>query len=75
MMKYFIIIIILVIFFVVGKVIEKNIIMILDINVFEVNVWDIYVIKKDGGIMYFDIVVLVVIIDVEMIYNYGCSYL
>lgn len=74
-MKYFIIIITLAISLAVGKVIEKNIIMIPDTNASEVNVWDTYVTKKDGGIMHFDIVAPVAITDAETIYNYGRSYL
>ena len=41
----------------------------------QVNVWDTYVTKKDGGLMHFDIVAPVAITDPEVIYTYGRAYL
>ena len=44
-------------------------------NAAEVNVWDTYVTKKEGGLMHFDIVAPVAIADPETIYAYGKQYL
>ena len=41
----------------------------------KVNVWDTYVTKKDGGVMHFDIIAPVKIVDTMTIYNYGKKYL
>ncbi|WP_044201744.1 DUF2024 family protein [Flammeovirga sp. OC4] len=41
----------------------------------DVNVWDTYVIKKDGTTMHFDIIAPVEVSDAETIYNYGKAYL
>ena len=41
----------------------------------KVNVWDTYVTKKDGGVMHFDILAPVEIVDTAIIYNYGNEYL
>ena len=40
-----------------------------------VKVWDTYVTKKNGEIMYFDIIATVEIKDTATIYIYGNSYL
>lgn len=40
-----------------------------------VNVWDTYVIKKDGNIMHFDIIAPIEITDTITIYDYGKEYL
>jgi hypothetical protein len=41
----------------------------------QVAVWDTYVIKKDGTVMHFDILVPDKLKDEEIIYNYGKNYL
>ncbi len=41
----------------------------------KVAVWDTYVIKKDGNIMHFDIIVPQEIKDTTVIYGYGKDYL
>lgn len=41
----------------------------------KVNVWDTYVTRKDGGLMHFDILAPVDVIDPQQIYEYGQAYL
>lgn len=41
----------------------------------QVNIWDTYVTKKEGGLMHFDIVAPVEITDPETIYTFGREYL
>ncbi|MEM9548036.1 MAG: DUF2024 family protein [Bacteroidota bacterium] len=41
----------------------------------KVNVWDTYVSKKEGGVMHFDIIAPVEIVDTTTIYGFGKEYL
>lgn len=41
----------------------------------QIAVWDTYVTKKNGSIMHFDIIAPSIIIDSQIIYQYGNDYL
>ncbi len=41
----------------------------------KVNVWDTYVTKREGGVMHFDIIAPVEVMDTTTIYDYGKEYL
>lgn len=45
------------------------------INKMQVTVWDVYVKKKDGIVMHFDIIAPETVRDTSVIHNYGREYL
>ena len=40
-----------------------------------VNVWDTYVVKKNGSVMHFDIIVPTEVKDTSVVFGYGKAYL